>query len=102
MTGDDGNWIRRTGQQWKFLFALSTAAFSAAVLVVSQFIASAILDFLWFLGVILTGAIATFGLRCPRCRCYPMWETCNRDLRELFNPAHIERCPVCGYDARRH
>jgi hypothetical protein len=52
-----------------------------------------------------TGLLASyfliFAVRCPRCRCRPMWQLATQaSLRTLFRWSLIQNCPICGDDSR--
>jgi len=94
-------WIQRTGQKWK-----ETVGIVFFALWVGNYLLSREIGELTSLTIGLgTGLVCSYfsilAVRCPRCRCRPMWELATQaSLRSLFRWSLIQNCPICGDDSR--
>ena len=95
-------WIQRTGQKWKETVSIVFFALWVGNYLLSQ----AIGDLASLVIGLGTGLLCLYfsilAIRCPRCRCRPMWQLATQaSLRSLFSWSLIQNCPICGDDSRR-
>jgi hypothetical protein len=86
-------WFRRTGQTWKL--ALSTLFTLACVTLPYCHFADVWMDLLVpFVGI--AGFVWFWvSVRCPECGGRPVWFMASRMDVSAYDPAGMERCPMC-------
>src|SRR5690554_5057409 len=95
----DSNWLLRTGQNSKVIFA-------AVLIICRVFVLVFMNATFWFwvvavVNVVVGLLIFVFAIRCPQCNANVGWIITNT-RKPVGNLALVQECPVCGDKGGEH